>query len=135
MVGKYLRPRANTANMTKVLYWYNNQERKDQEQNSIYKPNSAVKHEFNVFKILKFTVLTYRYTRHRQIQTKPSFAKNFAQSKLKLLIKWPFALSWNPRLRFSPRFPHFFFLARNCSLCQLWTMHMCIVHGPTNYTF
>ena len=26
-------------------------------------------------------------------------------------IKWPFALSWNPRLRFSPRFPLFFFFS------------------------
>ena len=44
--------------MTKVLIQYNNQEEKDQQQNSKYKPNSAVKQEFQCFqKKLKFTVL------------------------------------------------------------------------------
>ena len=49
--------------MTKVLIWYNNQEEKDQQYHSINKPNSAVKHEIQRFQILKFTVLTDRYTR------------------------------------------------------------------------
>ena len=29
----------------------------------------------------------------------------------------------------------FFFPTRNSWLCQLWTVHICTVHGPTNYTF
>ena len=53
MVGKYLRHRANTANGTKVLVQHNNQERKDQEQNNIYKTNSAIKHKTQRFQNIK----------------------------------------------------------------------------------
>ena len=39
--------------MTKVLVQYNNQERKDQQQNNIYKPNSVVIHKIQRFQNIK----------------------------------------------------------------------------------
>ena len=38
-------------------------------------------------------------------------------------------------LRFSLFFFFFFLFGRNSWLCQLWTVHSCTVHDPTNYIF
>ena len=45
--------------------------------------------------------------------------------------KCPFGLQWFWRLRFSSTFfsLFIFFLAYNSWLCQLWTVHPCIVHN------